>query len=112
MANGDSRLNKKEIGEISGLSRSSTDKVIASFLEWGIIKQVEKHGGMALYALDLRSPLVICMERFNDAIILKMNPGLLEEIEAAEEEAAHEKHVSELATAKKALRGQKKRSDT
>lgn len=90
MANGYSRFNKKELCEVAGLARASTDKAIASFLQWGIIKVVEKHGPMTLYALDLDSPLVICMNRFNDAIILRMNPDLLDEIAAAEEAEASE----------------------
>lgn len=84
IANGYSQFNMNDLVAMAGGAGAASEKAIASFLKWGIIKNVEEQEGETQYVLDRTSPLVICMTMFNEAIILKMYPGLLEEIQAAE----------------------------
>lgn len=83
IANGYSQFRIDDLMAMAG-GPGTSEKIIATFLKWGIIKTVEKQGIETVYELDRESPLVICMTRFNEAIILQVNPGLLEEIKAAE----------------------------
>jgi hypothetical protein len=82
IANGPANFNKRELGEVAGIARASTDKAIESFLEWGILKVSEKHGAMTLYALDFDSALVRSMIMFNESIIRRLYPSMLEAIYA------------------------------
>ncbi|MFA5312372.1 MAG: hypothetical protein WC375_03505 [Methanomassiliicoccales archaeon] len=71
-------FNITELTRLTGVSRASTNMAAKKFLEWGIIKNVGKRGNMTLYKIDLESPIVVSVSRFNNSLMHKMHPDLYE----------------------------------
>ena len=67
-----------ELERVTGVSRTSVDKVVKKFIEWGISKEVSRRGNMTMYALNEDSPIVKAAYALNGAIMERMYPELFD----------------------------------
>lgn len=65
-----------ELECVTGVSKTSVDKVIKKFKEWGITMEVTRRGSMTMYSLNENSPIVKAAYGLNGAIMAKMYPDL------------------------------------
>lgn len=80
-----------ELERVTGVSRTSVDKVIKKFTGWEITKEVTRRGNMKMYAINLESPIVKAAYTLNGAIMEKMYPELMEGPEAPLAQTTYER---------------------
>jgi len=74
-------FNITELQRLSGVSRTSVDRVTKKFLDWGIVRIVDTRGNMNFYSLNGDSRIVESVYDFNDSILESISPGLSQLVE-------------------------------
>ncbi len=60
------------IGELAknvGISKIIADRNVKKFVKWGLLSITRKTGSISYYSINQNSPIVKCIEQFNNALI-------------------------------------------
>ena len=69
-------FNITELQRITKVSRSSVDRTIKNFVQWGMVRETGRRGNMTFYAINEESQLVRSMRQFNNSLMEIMFPEL------------------------------------
>ena len=65
-------FNINELAKDVGISKIIADRNVKKFLKWGLLNITRNTGTTAYYSINLESPIVKCIEQFNNTLIEKI----------------------------------------